>query len=148
MGHGRRLCFPFPSKEWGTQTIQPAFPRMCMRCLILFFCSVSHSLWQLNTQYISVTHSISVFLTPPVLLLPLFSPFTSSEQLPALPLLFSFHFFAAPSFLVLCLRPLIRFGPDAISFGPVCGGAPPWLAEYPGKALRLCRRSSNRVSRA
>lgn len=103
---------------------------------LFFFCFVSHSPWQFNTQYISVTYSISLSLTSIFLPATVFSQFTSSKQPP-----FSFPsiFFAVSSPLVLCLCPLIRFGLGAISFGHVCGGVLPWLAQYPGKALRLCR---------
>ena len=97
--------------------------------------ALSHTLWQ------------SIFLSPlsPVFSLPPLSPFTSSKLPPlCLPLLCC----AISMPLVLCLRPLIRFGLGAISFGPVCAGALPCLAEYPGKALRLYSCSYNHVSRA
>lgn len=143
--HGRWLCFPFTNREGGKQTVRLAFPHICMQtfllhCLILsFLLCLTLSL----AVYVSVTHSVTPFFSSlglcclclPLLNHPHFSFTSISSSAVSVP-------------LVLCLRPLIRFGLSAISFGPVCGGVLPCLAEYPEKALRLCRCSRNHVSRA
>lgn len=60
-------CFLFTSSEGGTQTIQSAFPHMCMQTflLILSFFALSHTLpgsltlciFLSPTQYLSLSHS-------------------------------------------------------------------------------------------
>lgn len=153
-GHGTGCVSHLPAGRGGTQTIPPASPThehaklspalpysLLSAPSHALPCSLTLSIFLSPTQYLSLSHSPPVSVRPHFLCLPL--PNTP-------PYFFPFHLFAVPSpCLLRCVFvPLIRFGPGAISFGPVCGSALPRLAEYPGRAPRLCRRSRNRVSRA
>ena len=136
-----RLCFPFTSREGGTQTIQPAFPHLCMQTSLLhsLFCSVSHSPCSL-TLTIFLSHTL--FLPPPVFPLPLF---TSWVPTPLPSFLSPSTSSPCPMPLVLCLRPLIRFGPPHYL---ILLRLRRCAAEHPGKGSSSESLQRNHVSRA